>query len=185
MPKVTVLFSMGNIRVKNLIHIYTHTHAGPCKISPISLFKVKMCNWNEDKLLESKGTRFFKQNQFRLLGSFSDNWKYGPWPHSSQFMGHGAHTRRNFGRAHQHQRRCSLFFSAENREREKRGHNGFLGGEMEMAIRRKWPAKFRFALHGEKWIYRYVEMINFMIVLLLIIFDQIAFDFKIFKLKYC
>jgi len=118
MPKVTVLFSMGNIGVKNLIHIYTHTHAGPCKISPISLFKVKMCNWNEDKLLESKGTRFFKQNQFRLLGSFRDNWKYGPWPHSSQFMGHGAHTHAETLAGHTNTSADARSFSLQKTERE-------------------------------------------------------------------
>lgn len=51
-----------------------------------------------------------------------------------------------------HMLRFASLFSQQSRsririregEREK-GHNGFLGGEMEMAIRRKWPAKFSFA----------------------------------------
>jgi len=82
-----------------------------------------MCNWNEDKLLESKGTRFFKQNQFRLLGSFSDNWKYGPWPHSSQFMGHGAHTHAETLAGHTNTSADARSFSLQ-KTRLKGGENG-------------------------------------------------------------
>lgn len=76
-----------------------------------------------------------------------DNWKYGPWPQSSEFMGHGAHTPTytQWRSLHQYQDMFALFLSEteeteEENEKQHRnscvkgGHTRFLGGEMEMAI---------------------------------------------------